>query len=408
VTAATLPRDAQAAVSRLGGAPVSSRAVRAGIEPEHGVAVVQLQGATRRERAGWRTVAAPTLAWWGDADWLDEVCDAVRAQRDVCRQHKVDPDTVVAVARAHAAFADYRTGRSCAPTNARLVELAQCSLSTVQRARRVLKALALLVEQLRGRSTMTRDERLQAWRRGSSHRRVASVFALCSRRARGAKMGARKQSIRLQSTGARPAIVERDTPPGAWGLKTDALFTSGHLRAETENEEGAPRPLTPKGSAERRAPRLDPAARRLAEATRLRLRWLAGVPVSRLAPMLTKRARAGWTARDVERTAADVLTARGHRVPRDLRQPAAYLAGLLRDVDPADRPGALDDQLRAWERAQREHERQLRVGTPCPHGQPAGDVPSPRGHLACPSCRAAAATDDWPALPARPNPPAVD
>lgn len=398
--AAVLPRGAQAAVSRLGGAPVNSRAVRAGIEPEPGTAVVQLQGSTRAERARVRLVAVQAPAWWSDADWLDEVCDAVTEHRDVCRQHSVDPDTVVAVARAHAAFADFRTGRGCAPTNARLVELTQCSLSTVQRARRALKALGLIVEQLRGRAFMSRAERLQAWRRGSSHRKVASVFALCSRRARGAKVGTRRQSMRLLSTSARPANVERDTPPGAWGLKTHALSTSTHLRAETGNEEGASRPLMPKTSAGRRAPRLDPAARRLAEALKLRLRWLMGVPVSRLAPTLTRLARAGWTAKDVDRAIADVLAARGYpgRVPRELRQPAAYLAWLLRQVDPADRPGAVDDQLRAAERAQAAYERQLFIGTPCPHGRPAGDVPSPRhGHLACPACRAAAAAAvDWP------------
>lgn len=385
MTAATLPRDAQAAVSRLGGAPVSSRAVRAGIEPEHGQVVEQLRGDTRQERARWKTTTAKVPAWWGDAAWLDDVVDAVREERDVCRQHHVDPDTVVAVARAHAAFADYRTGRSCAPTNARLVELTGCSLSTVQRARRVLKALALLVEQLRGRSTMTRDERLQAWRRGSSHRKIASVFALCSRRAPRPKMGARTLMGSALSTGARPANVERDTPPGAWGLSTTRQIPSGHLRATTDHEEGAARPLIPKEAAKRRPPRLDPATRRLAEAVRSRLPWLQGVAVSRLAPLLSKYARADWGHGDIARAVRDVLAARGHRVPRDLKQPAAYLASLLRDVDPADRPGAVDDELRAWERLQREHDRQLRVGPPCPHGQPAGDVPSPRGHLACPS-----------------------
>ena len=84
-------------------------------------------------------------------------------------------------------------------------------------------------------------------------------------------------------------------------------------------------------------------------------------------------------------------------MPAELKQPAAYLAWLLRDVDPADRPGALDEHRAAVERAQRAYERQLVHGAPCEHGQPAGDVPSPlRGHLACPSCRAAAV--EWPTV----------
>ena len=96
-----------------------------------------------------------------------------------------------------------------------------------------------------------------------------------------------------------------------------------------------------------------------------------------------------------------VLDARGWRVPAQLTQPAAYLAGLLRDVDPADRPGAADEQRRAQEAAQAAYERRLIHGAPCEHGRPAGDEPSPlRGHRACPACRtaAAAAVTEWPAV----------
>lgn len=128
------------------------------------------------------------------------------------------------------------------------------------------------------------------------------------------------------------------------------------------------------------------------EGTKGRLRWLSAVHGRRLAPTLSRFARAGWTPRDVDRAVVDALAARGWRLPREIKHPAAYLAGLLRAVDPADRPGALDEQLAAAEAAQRAYERQLFVGTPCEHGRPAGDVPSPlRGHLACQSCRAAAA-----------------
>lgn len=116
-----------------------------------------------------------------------------------------------------------------------------------------------------------------------------------------------------------------------------------------------------------------------------------------MVPLLTPFAREGWTPRDVERAAVDVLTAWRWHVPRELMQPAAYLAKLLRDVDPADRPGAADEARAAAERAQRAYERQLFIGTPCPHGRPAGNVPSPmRGHLACPECRASATA--WPTV----------
>lgn len=66
---------------------------------------------------------------------------------------------------------------------------------------------------------------------------------------------------------------------------------------------------------------------------------------------------------------------------------------LLRAVDPEDRPGALDEYGTAVEAAPAAYERSLRYGPYqgrlCPHGQPAGAVPSPQcGRLACRACRA--------------------
>src|SRR5207237_4808848 len=93
--------------------PRISRRISAGITPA--------PGATSR-----------LPVWWGRTDWLEvEVRGTVRGAVDVCRDHHVAPDTVIKVAAAHAEFADAVTGRSCRPTNERLVEVAQCSLSTV-------------------------------------------------------------------------------------------------------------------------------------------------------------------------------------------------------------------------------------------------------------------------------------
>src|SRR3954468_3613434 len=182
-------------------APVCSRRIGAGVRPA--------PGATSRRPA-----------WWSAEDWIEvEVRGAVAERRDLCRAHHVDPDTVLSVARGMASFADHRTGRDCRPTNTRLVELVRVSLSTVQRARRVLKALGLVVELIAGRSVMTRAERLAAWRRGSSHRRIAATFALCSRR--------RRRHPRLR-------VVERDTPPSATSGSSLTHHQKTHLQAKTE------------------------------------------------------------------------------------------------------------------------------------------------------------------------------
>ncbi len=127
---------------------------------------------------------------------------------------------------------------------------------------------------------------------------------------------------------------------------------------------------------------------RLAEGVQGRLGWLRGTSVRRMAPTLTRFARAGWTPRDVDLAVRDVLAARGHRVPAALDHPAAYLASLLREVDPADRPGAAEAWLIELQRRQDVWTRLQATGAPCAHGKPGGDVPSPAsGLLTCPSCR---------------------
>jgi DNA-binding transcriptional ArsR family regulator len=345
---------------------------------------------TRRVSAGIRPAAGLTgrqPSWWGAQDWTElEVPAAVWSHRDLCRAHHVDPDTVVAVARGMARYADHRTGRDCRPTNARLVEVLRLSLSTVQRARRVLKALGLVVELVAGRSMMTRAERLAAWKRGSAHRQIAAEFALCSRRQR-------PRVVRPVSTGQPPA-VERDTPPGAHEVSSLAYLISTRPRRQAEPRRAAPRPAAAREARRRRPGQPDPTTRRLAEAARRRLPWLSGVSARRIAPALHRFAQAGWDVDDLERAVADGLATRGGwRVPRELRQPAAYLAALLRPLDTEDRPSALDEHLAAWEAAQAAYARALRYGPHqgplCPHGQPAGAVPSPvHGRLACPACRA--------------------
>ncbi|MBE7248025.1 MAG: hypothetical protein INR63_24020, partial [Actinomycetospora chiangmaiensis] len=358
--------------------------------------------------AGIRPAAGATAglpAWWGATDWVEvEVREALTEHRDVCRAHHVEPDTALAVARGMAAYADFDTGRDCRPTNARLVADLRVSLSTVQRARRALKALGLVVELVAGRSIMTRAERLAAWRRGSSHRKVAAEFALCSRRRRprsvpspsviagGGRLAFRRPSsstTRASRSRNRLQVVDGDTPPGALSERTSSHLPSTHLQATTEQKKAAPRPApTQEGSRELRlrlvegppggqpgpsgggdGPRRqptgpDPRTRRLADGVARRLGWLRSTSPRRLAPTLHRFAAAGWTPRDVERAVADALATRGWRLPRQIQQPAAYLATLLRALDPEDRPGALDAHIAAVEDAQRRYERQLIFGRP--------------------------------------------
>jgi len=345
---------------------------------------------TRRVSAGIRPDAGATSrlpAWWGAEDWHLEVLEALQERPELLPDHHVSRDAVLAVARSMAAYADHRTGRDCRPTNARLVEGTRFSLSVVQRARRVLKAAGLVVQLVAGRSIMTRAERLEAWKRGSSHRMVAAEFALTSRPRRAPKVGTTKLSGGAQSVGADLHIVDGDTPPGAESVSTSAQLRSSHLRRQTENEDRRSAPSSCRGEG-------TAAARRLAETTRSRLGWLHGTSWRRLAPTLARFARAGWTVADVELAVRDSLGAHGWRVPRELKYPAAYLAGLLRATDPEARPTVEAAAHEAWLREQAAAERATRrarvleLRGACAHGVPAHGAGQPRrGVAACPECR---------------------
>lgn len=342
-------------------APVTSRRVSAGITPPPGS-------------------TASLTVWWGRADWLEvEVRSALREHADVCKNHHVSIAAAYAVAAGMARFADSRTGRDCRPTNERLVEVTRLSLSTVQRSRRVLKELGLVVEVVAGRSNMTLAQRLAAHENGSSHRAIAAEFALCSRRNRRPRL--------VENPAADLQVVERDTPPVGKVVKRESLDRSAHLQSTDATRRAASRPAHTEKSSRRPPVLLDPATRRLVRDVKAHLEWLAGVPNGRLTPLLTPFAQADWGWRDVELAASDAIAARGWRgVPANLEHPWAYLAKLLRGVDPADRPSVLDDAHAAAERA---HQRLVTRGAPCEHGVPGGDVVSPlTAQRGCPLCRA--------------------
>lgn len=313
-------------------------------------------------------VCSQLPAWWGREQWVNvDVWCALAAHPDWCREEHVSPDTVVRVARAHAGYADRATGRSCRPTNERIAADLQVCVRTVQRARRLLKRLGLVVEVVRGRSILTRAERLRAWRRGSSHRRIASEFVLISPRP--------------------PPPVDGVTPPATPKVSRESHLREGFFRPKNRTRRGAARPST-----YHKRPATVSADQhrtsRLAAGLQQRIGWLRGTSPRRLT-CLHRFALQDWTPRDVHTALDEVLRARSWSVPQRIDQPAAYLAALLREVDPADRPGTLEEAMLAERRVREEWLHQTRFGDrECAHGYLAGDLPHPiDGHLACPMCR---------------------
>jgi len=314
-------------------------------------------------------------AWWSRDDWAGvEVWCVLAAHAAQLRGCGVAPATAAIVARHMAQFADFRTGRDCRPTRARIAELTGVTERHIARVWRVLERLGLIEKLVEGRSVMSRSERLAAWRRGSAHRRLAAEFALLSGRRR-------PQASRT--------VVEDVTPPG---VSLGNALNSRNLkivRNKYRTRTGASRRAAIKEFPWNRTFPADFRSRRLVSGVRDRISWLRDVSPRRLT-CLARFARAGWTPRDVHLALDEVLRARRWSVPDRLQQPAAYLAGLLRDVDPADRPGALEDAMHAEESIRREWVWQTTLGgTICSHGHPGGAIPHPvDGHLACPACRA--------------------
>lgn len=305
---------------------------------------------------------------------------ALERRHTLGRHYPVDPHTAQRVARHLAAAADFRTGRQARPTVDGLAAAAQLSERQTQRVLKLLEALHLVVRVIEGRSVMTRTERLWAWRNGSSHRAIAAEFALV---------------VPLALTRVvhrwRPPGGDGVTPPGeavSEGVKSPRS-ASLHERKDRRKSRAAP------GTHRRsREPATTPATarlRRLIAELQRSVTWLSAVSPRRLT-CLHRFAAHGWSGRDVERAVGDVLRARGWSIPDEIKNPPAYLANLLRNVDPADRLDVdelvPDRSVQQWRNELARWDHDERYGAECRHGQPGGEQTHPiRGHVRCPLCR---------------------
>jgi hypothetical protein len=281
-----------------------------------------------RQAAGTHLAPAPVIAldlgedanagvpcWSGGAQrWVqDTVLRAYRARYDtdvrpVMPHNPVSLAAVLAVAAARAAFADRATGRDCRPTNALLARRSGLSVRTVQRASTVLRLLGVATEVTRGRQR-TLTERMASWRVGDKGRGWASVWVLHDSR------------IRPLSPHLRSGQVFKKTS-GKSVLTTSRRKNAGHKRHDQ-----AALALANSWVADRQSP---PWARR----------YRTGAP---WAPILTRPARHGWTARDVNQLLTDWVGT-GHWLPEDPRRPIGLLGAVLAaHGDFEDRPAALDE-----------------------------------------------------------------
>ncbi len=383
---------------------------------------------------------ATTPAWRSREHWRSELIadlhsdEVTQLRSAVGTRGPVSVRAVFAVAVAVSAAADGATGRNALPGNAALTAKAaqlntdavNCwapvttssgyALTTVQKAVQVLCARGWLMLVRAGKNYLTRADRAELWRTGARARQRRNVWACTLPRhvRRPTPHAATEPRV-----GEPPAEAPVDNSPAA-DAPADAgcdLPTTRRVRWVTSvaGEQNFTPELASRTGAARRAPskdgravrayRTDQRVVRLAKDLRARVPWLRHVPHQRIMPPLHRFALAGWTARDLQAHLDRLLELHGwsvpggpaetvrdrfgsvhHRAGTTMRSPWGYLAFLLRHLDPTDLAG--EHEHAAHLAAREQYQRQLIHGVPCPHGQPAGDIPSPtRGVLACPMCR---------------------
>jgi len=280
---------------------------------------------------------------------------------------------VLGVAAAHAAAADYTTGRNSWPllgkTGGERGITAATGLGerTITRARTFLRLLGLATEIQQGRHR-TLTERLDSADRGDTARGWTAVYA-------------------LHHTSTHPVdnpvwITAGQTPDGTpprSGLFLPSAPAEKKVSTETDptrpppgDEDGAPRraSTTPGcfggGSDAIRAP-----------GTALMLAWRTdpGCPgwakaygAHRWASALTTVAAAGWTARDLTQMLVD-LTNTGHHILTRPRRPISYLLALLTKIDLHKPPTLTRDLHDAAHQAERVEQATVRAVERAEHDQ---------------------------------------
>jgi len=254
---------------------------------------------------------------------------------------------VLAVAGAHAAAADFGTGRDSRPMlgdtggERGLTAETGYGARTITRARTFLRLAGLATEVQAGRHR-TLTERLDSWERGDTARGWTAVYALHH-----------TATHPVDNLGSVSAGQTPDgTPPHSGSLLPSSLkekvVTTG---AEPENR-GATRPAsTNTGRRGRR--RAVPDARGVLLATRWcqdpnSPPWARYKTPTTWAALLALPAAHGWTVRDLHRLLENHTTS-GRRLLTHPHNPVAYLSWLLNQTDLTDRPCAMDEVYAAYE-----------------------------------------------------------
>ena len=288
--------------------------------------------------------------WSSDIDWCMQADIAYQLHYQTVRPLVCDSEGRGGISRksfrkvcaAVATFADWATGRSCRPSVATLVTMTGLSKAVVQRARRLMRALGLATEILRGRQRTLR-ERMASWRIGDRGRGWASVWALHP--PRNPQVNQLKQHL-------DPRPEQPVTPhPRRGPFRDPSHLRTTQLDDGTGSACGEKRRASRDGNdgetrRRRKFARVDPQGVKLAS------RWLSdpATPTwarrhsaAGWARVLAPAAAHGWQAADINQLIVDYRGVTGHWIASNPHHPMKLIAGILKwhgndNLD--DRPAA--------------------------------------------------------------------
>ena len=326
---------------------------------------------------------ARTPIWSGRTQWQHQVRTLLNspAGSQLCLKNSVSTEATFAVAVTHASLAEGKTGRGVTASRDTIANRAGVSVSVVKRARRVLVALGMAVELVRGRYLAALEAMAAQAHHGGRQFRAASVWALTSPRAvvhttsapvkKTAKAtratlrsAAYRAASRLESHNAyRHSAAARTYPQtgGRGPLSPSGGFvlhslvvkfspTHAHTRAGTPKnpQRSDPRPIALQRTA----------AQLIAHTPALRTAGHVGQICDVLDDAGIDPAR--WTGRDIARQLTEDTQSRGWVWPTHLTRPVAFLRWRLAQIDwtqPTTAERARhDDQARLAEQAARRQE----------------------------------------------------
>jgi hypothetical protein len=300
-------------------------------------------------------VYAPVPCWWSRRRWLEHVERVYRWHYLLLRPAVVAVSgggislrAVLAVAGAHAAAADFGTGRDSRPMlgdtggERGLTAATGLGARTITRARTFLRLAGLATEVQPGRHR-TLPERLDSWERGDTARGWTAVYALHHTTTHPV------DNLGIITAGQKPD----GTPPRSGSLPSSSSEKKVVTTGAEQEDRGATRPAsTTKGRRGQRR-RAVPDAWGVLLATRWcqdpdSPPWARYKTPATWAALLARPARHGWTVQDLHRL-LDNHTAGGKRLLSHPNNPIAYLSWLLNQADLTDRPCAMDEVYAAYE-----------------------------------------------------------